>query len=475
MERKDEQERSGFAGLNRRQLGRFAVGLAALRGRAAAQATAVPTPIPTQIPDPYFASFSPLSAPSDPILTLNSGDSVALCGDSITEAMQYARIVETYMTVCMPQLGIEFRNCGKGGETAPAFLARMRNEVLRFKPSVATLCYGMNDSGYTFSNTSITQTFHDALAAVTQNFLAANVRVLVGSSSCFGMVPPWDWLKQQGIDDVQLNQNLCALRDQAVTIATQLGLPYADVFWTMFTARYYSLQRRGSSYALCGTADGVHPDWAGHLVMAYAFLSRIGLDGNLGTISIDLNAGTASAGGGHEVRNNINGAVTILSSRYPFCADGPVDRYNSVRSGMEFVPFHRELNRLMLTVNGPASEYTITWGPATRSYQTADLQAGINLAEEFCPTPFQTAFEAVDAAVLAKQTVEGELIWNVFVPGRGEADIAYFEALRSQALKAIQAAFVPVTHTIYIEPLSAKARRRPGPRPMSQPMTQLPG
>jgi len=48
----------------------------------------------------------------------------------------YSRIMETYLTVCVPELDISVRQYGWSGETAPQFLARMTNDCLRFNPTV---------------------------------------------------------------------------------------------------------------------------------------------------------------------------------------------------------------------------------------------------------------------------------------------------------------------------------------------------
>ena len=42
-------------------------------------------------------------------------------------------------------------------------------------------------------------------------------------------------------------------------------------FWPMLTAGVAAQKEYGAKYAIAG-GDGVHPGWAGHTVMAYAFL-----------------------------------------------------------------------------------------------------------------------------------------------------------------------------------------------------------
>jgi hypothetical protein len=74
---------------------------------------------------------------------IQPGDRLAIIGDSITEQKMYSRIIETYLTLCVPDLKISTRQFGWSGETAEGFLHRMTNDCLRFQPTIATLCYGM--------------------------------------------------------------------------------------------------------------------------------------------------------------------------------------------------------------------------------------------------------------------------------------------------------------------------------------------
>src|SRR5580658_3941786 len=98
--------------------------------------------------DPFFAKFEPVAAPKPKSPVLQKDGRLAICGDSITEQKKYSRIMETYITVALPELEISTRQFGWGGEQASGLLARMTNDVLRFKPTVATTCYGMNDFHY---------------------------------------------------------------------------------------------------------------------------------------------------------------------------------------------------------------------------------------------------------------------------------------------------------------------------------------
>ena len=72
--------------------------------------------------DSYFEKFQPVKAPQPSHRVLQKGDRLAICGDSITEQKMYSRIMETYLTVCVPDLDVTVRQYGWGGETMPGFL-----------------------------------------------------------------------------------------------------------------------------------------------------------------------------------------------------------------------------------------------------------------------------------------------------------------------------------------------------------------
>ena len=79
---------------------------------------------------------------------LRPGDVVAICGDSITEQGLYSAFIEAYLLACQPVSGVRTHQFGLSGETSWEFVNRIDSDVLPFRPTVATTCYGMNDGGY---------------------------------------------------------------------------------------------------------------------------------------------------------------------------------------------------------------------------------------------------------------------------------------------------------------------------------------
>ncbi len=398
---------------------------------------------------PFFQKFAPRKAAAPAGLQLKENDRVAICGDSITEQKMYSRILETYLTVCVPQLKVTTRQFGWGGETGPGFIARMTNDVLRFKPTLATTCYGMNDHGYRAYEPAIGQRYREAMETLVRAFTNAGARVILGSPGCVGPAVPWSKAKSE-----DMNLNLCELRNIDIEIATADGVGFADVFWPMYKAMFFATQRYGDVYHLAGK-DGVHPDWAGHLVMAYTFLKALGLDGQIGTVTVDLQALKATATPGHEVLGFTDDIVKVTSHRYPFCASGEINKDNTIRSGMTLVPFNAELNRFVLVVtNATAPRYMVTWGDGYRTYTREQLAKGVNLAEDYVINPFTAAFNKVDEAVAAKEAYETRQIKMLFHGDEGRADmeatVALTEKARQAYVDALAATVVPVTHTIKI-------------------------
>jgi hypothetical protein len=244
-------------------------------------------------------------------------------------------------------------------------------------------------------------------------------------------------------------------------------MPFADVFQPMINAAEKAKPVLGEEYDVCGK-DGFHPGPNGHLVMAYAFLRGLGLDGKIGTITLDAAQGEAAATEGHKVLAADKGKVELESSRWPFCFTGDEKSSSGTRSITPYVPFNEELNRLTLVVKGLSSEKAkVTWGTATKSFSRADLEKGVNLAAEFAESPFSEPFKKLDAAVAAKQSFETPMIKTTInsfprvsqSAGKSKDVDASIEQLRKalfdtqEALhRNARAAVVPVKHTVTVAP-----------------------
>jgi lysophospholipase L1-like esterase len=393
---------------------------------------------------------------------LRKGARVAVVGDSITEQKLYSKYVELYLLACVPELDLKVIQLGWSGETAPGFAARMENDLLPWKPDVVTTGYGMNDGGYRPFADATGQRYENAMRDIVQRLKKSGATVVVGSP---GAVDRRFFRK--GAEDAKMyNDTLGKLRDVARKLAEAEGQPFADVFAPMIAAVEKAKPVLGEEYDVCGK-DGFHPGPNGHLVMAYAFLRGLGVDGKIGTITLDAAKGEAAASEGHRVLSAGPGKVELESARWPFCFSGDEKSSAGTRSITPFVPFNEDLNRLTLVVKGLAAEKAkVTWGEATKTFPRADLEKGINLAAEFPENPFGAAFRKLDGLVAAKQAFETPMIKTTInsfprvsqAAGKSKDVDAELEGLRKQLFatqealhRAARAAVVPVRHAIAVE------------------------
>ena len=403
---------------------------------------------------PELSAYQLTPAPSPAGLLVKKGDRIAICGDSITEQKRYSVILETYLTACLPELEITCRQFGWSGEQAGGFLKRMESDVLRFQPTFATTCYGMNDFRYVPYNEPIAAEYRKNLTAMVAGFKQTGTRVLLGSPGIIDSVP--HWVKTASGTKEDLNLALSKFRNIGIEVAASEQVFFADLYRPMLLADFHAKKLHGPEFKVAGK-DGVHPGWAGQVIMAHSFLTGMGLDGDLGTITYDAATGKATATAGHEVLSAADGRITIKSTRLPF-SPGPGDLKSddSIRAGLALVPFDDELNRFVLKISAPsAASYDVTWGESTRSYNAAELQAGVNLAKDFETHPLLPAFNKILFAVAAKQDYETRQIKMLVHGPEGAADreatFALTEKVHAKLAKAVADAKQPADHVITIQ------------------------
>jgi lysophospholipase L1-like esterase len=394
---------------------------------------------------------------------------VAIIGDSITEQKLYSKYMEAYLLACTGRKDIHVMQFGWSGETASGFANRAVNDLAAFAPNVATTCYGMNDGGYQPWKDSIGQSYEGNMRRVVQQLTAAGVKhIVLGSpgavdSKFFGKRPVFgDKDSAAGYNDT-----LAHLRDIAQKLAVENKQTFANVHNAMFDAMPKAKAALGNDYPVCG-GDGFHPGPNGQLLMAYAFLKALGVDGDIGTITVDAK-GLTTATAGHKVLSSGAGKAELESTRWPFCFDADPKAANSTRSITPFTPFNQDLNRLTLKVkNLGAAKAKVTWGAVSKDFSKEQLEAGVNLAAEFPATPFDAPFAKLVDAVGRKQNFETAMIKGLVTNFRQFANEAKADAELAKAFSTVHAKLqsrqqvldsdarsqlVPVKHTLTVTAL----------------------
>jgi len=405
-------------------------------------------------PDIVPADYVGLQAPKTATLLLQKEDRLAICGDSITEQKKYSLLMEAYIVAARSDLHVTVRQYGWSGEQAGGFLKRMDNDVLRFKPTIATTCYGMNDFRYVPQDDAIAATYRQNQTAVVRKFKEAGVRVVLGSSGTIHSVPPW--VKSAKGTWQTLNLALLNFRNIDIEVAQAEQVAFADVYWPMLVKGHESRAKYGEGFKLEGP-DGVHPGWAGHVMMATAYLEALGLRGDVGQINVDLAAGKATAREGQRIMKFENGEVSLRSFRLPFSFEpGDVSKDDTLAAGVALADFQKKLNRLTLKVTGAkAAQVKVTWGAEAKVFTADQLAKGVNLAAEFPKNPTSETFAAIWKAVGEKQAYETKQIKTLFRSKEAKADME--AVVKSSQVEfdrlaaAVKAAVNPVNSMIKLE------------------------
>ena len=403
---------------------------------------------------------------ADENLQLRKGDLVAICGDSITEQTRYSLFVGTYLAACQPCENLSAVNFGVGGASAKSYLeTRLSSNALSFRPSVVTLCFGMNDTngGITYSD------YAQSTEQIIQILEQGGVRfILLGSP---GVVDTYTYPKIQGRGDtenaVKRNQALGEVAKLAEQLAKKYRIGFADVHTVMASAMQQAKAKYGQEYLFAG-ADGVHPDFNGNLVMAYAMLKGLGCNGDIATITVDMKSGQARATGGTRVISYAGGQLELESTCYPFCFTGDPASPSSTTGMLEFIPFNQDLNRYLLVVkNASASSLKIQWGDTSKIFTAEQLAAGVNLAAEFLKNPFSEPFAKVQEAIRKQQMIGLQLagpvsLFDVMAENRAKNPVTGGKAFDEDREAVLQfdalvrahsrSLIVPVRHSILIEP-----------------------
>jgi lysophospholipase L1-like esterase len=355
---------------------------------------------------------------------LRKGDRIVFLGDSITEQQLYTNYVEAYLASRYPELKLTFFNAGWGGDTAPGGCARLERDVLALKPDVVTICYGMNDGGYCPMKPEIRDAFVGGMRQLVSRLKAADVRVVLLTP---GMV---DVSVNPDLRKVEYNtRSLRALADEVLALAAAEQLPVADLHKLMNDV---DAAAKAAKPDYCMIPDSVHPDPAGHLVMAFGLLQALGVPPRSEELTVDLATrqatGTARTSIKHLRHTREGDLLEVRLDRLPFFVEP------AARKVLPYLPFQQTYNEVKLRVTGIAQERAYIRSGATRtaSMPRAAFEQGLNLFE------LRGGAAMKAAATLHAYTREKDQLyfrlWRVVALNNGNAT-GYSAAVHKEAIR----------------------------------------
>jgi lysophospholipase L1-like esterase len=203
---------------------------------------------------------------------------ILFLGDSITYSGQYVEFIEAYMVTRWPEAQVEFLNLGLPSETVsglteeghaggkfsrPDLHERLGRVLEKTRPEVVVACYGMNDGIYLpFSQ--------ERFAKFTNGLVRLRERVTAAGAKIIHVTPPtFDEVKggHPGYGETLDRYAAWMLGQRAA------GWEVIDLHGPM--NRFLAERRKAEpDYFFAG--DGVHPNEAGHWIIARQILLHLG-------------------------------------------------------------------------------------------------------------------------------------------------------------------------------------------------------
>ncbi|MEQ9102686.1 MAG: SGNH/GDSL hydrolase family protein [Imperialibacter sp.] len=204
---------------------------------------------------------------------------IVFLGNSITYAGQYVSYIEACLAVTYPNRKFEVINVGLPSETVsglsepnhadgkfprPDLHERLARVLVQTKPDLVFASYGMNDGIYLPFDDDRFQAYQDGI-----DWLHTEVEK-VGAIIVHLTPPVYDERKGAAYANV-----LNIYSDWLISNKYTKGWNVADVHEPM---KKYMEDKRMTDPEFKYAADGVHPDKAGHWIMAKAVLTYLGLN-----------------------------------------------------------------------------------------------------------------------------------------------------------------------------------------------------
>ncbi|MGA2986676.1 MAG: SGNH/GDSL hydrolase family protein [Terriglobia bacterium] len=258
---------------------------------------------------------------------LHDGDRVTFYGDSITYQREYTRDVEEYVLTRFPAWKVSFHNVGVDGDKVSGGIAgpvdlRLERDVFSWRPSMVTIMLGMNDGYYRQSQPGIFSTYADGyrhiVDSIGTHLPQANITLIQPS--------PFDDVTRapkfrDGYNSVlvQYGEFLRQLSQEKHTRLADFNAPMIRVLGLMNT--------QSPDLAQQLIPDRVHPQEAGHWLMAESLLKSWNAAALVSSISLDLSGkqpvaitSNASVADIHRTKSSLRWTETEAALPLPFGA-----------------------------------------------------------------------------------------------------------------------------------------------------------
>lgn len=307
------------------------------------------------------------AAMAEPIL--KSGDRMVFLGDSITDLRIYTRYVMNYFALHHPGEEITFRNAGWGGDTAPRGLARLQRDVLSLKPTVVSICLGMNDAEYKAFDQPTYDNYIKNMKSIISELKKAGVKVVLLTPGC---------VDEDGGERFKgYNNTLERFANGIKELAVKENLPVYDIHSLMLE---FQTKAKKDDPHFTTIPDGVHPYGPGQMLMAYGLIKVLGGGDETSALKIDAEK-QLSWRKTCEVTNLKIAENAITFTRTDNALPAFLDQ--DAELTQKYVPIQSELDDYHFSVTGlKAGNWKLTvQGQEVGTFSADALANGVNLAQ----------------------------------------------------------------------------------------------
>jgi lysophospholipase L1-like esterase len=327
------------------------------------------------------------------IAPFKQGDRVVFTGNSITDGGHYHSYIWLYYLTHFPTRRIRIFNAGIGGDVAQQIYDRLDSDVFAHKPTIVTLTFGMNDTGYGYLKRDKADSVYNVrLAKSLKSFKLIEEKLKSHPETKVVMIAssPYDETSKIKPDPfIGKNAAIMKIASEQERAAARNKWNYLDFNTPMVQIAQHE-QQRDSLFSF-QSGDRIHPSNDGQMVMAYVFLKAQGF-ANTKVANVVINSASKKT----EVTDNCtitNLAFTPSAFKFNYLAKALPYPMDTIPSGwgkpakaqyqsLKLIPFTDEFNQELLQVKGlKADKYLLKIDDKVIGTYTAnDFKKGINLA-----------------------------------------------------------------------------------------------
>lgn len=241
-----------------------------------------------------FVNATQAASNTSALARLQNVHRIIFLGDSITYAGHYVEDIEAYYTTRFPDRHFEFLNLGLPSETVsglsepghaggkflrPDLHWRLSSILQKTKPDLVFACYGMNDGIYLPFDEERFQQFKDGMKWLHEQVVASGAKLIHVTPPTFDGVTAQALKMSRGKPASSppyegYNTVLDHYSDWLLAQGTN-GWSVVDLHVPM---NLWLAEQRKENPKFSYTHEGVHPDAAGHWVMAKQILLYLGAE-----------------------------------------------------------------------------------------------------------------------------------------------------------------------------------------------------